>query len=555
MQTDLEIARSHQLRPIHQIASHIGIDTDKLIPFGRHIAKLPLDLIDEDRVQKSKLILVTAITPTKAGNGKTTVAIGLAMGLERLGKKTTVALREPSLGVCFGMKGGAAGGGHAQVLPMEDINLHFTGDMHAITAAHNMITALLENYQYVHRNSDLQLQEILWRRVMDVNDRSLRQIVTGLGGNVNGVIAESGFDITPASELMAILCLSTDIQDLKKRIDAILLGYTKDKRPFIVKDLEIGGAITVLLKDAILPNLVQTTERTAAIIHGGPFANIAHGCNSIVATKIAMSHADYVITEAGFGADLGAEKFFNIKCRMAGISPAASVLIVTSQALKYHGGVKRKEISKPNMDAIKAGLQNVEKHVKNLRSAGQTVIVAFNKFHFDVPLEIEYVRKWCDQHDIYFAVDESFLLGGEGAIDLAKTIDRATSKHSSKPLHFSYEDHDTIQEKITKVATSIYGAKDVVFGPKATKMLRRIKKLGMNRLPVCIAKTQYSFTDDASHRGVAQDFSLHIEQLIINSGAGFIVALAGSIIRMPGLPKKPRAHSIDYKDGLVEGLS
>ena len=504
---------------------------------------------------QSRLILVTGITPTKAGNGKTTVATGLAMGLERLGRKTTVALREPSLGVCFGMKGGAAGGGYAQVLPMESINLHFTGDMHAITSAHNMISALLDNHQHVHRNTESALKEITWRRVMDVNDRALRQIATGLGGNANGVTAESGFDITPASEIMAILCLSTGIEDLRRRIDSILLGYTNDGQPFTVQDLGVGGAITVLLKDAIQPNLVQTTEHTTAVIHGGPFANIAHGCNSILATKMAMSHSEYVVTEAGFGADLGAEKFLNIKCRKAGFSPAATVLVVTSQALKYHGGVAHEDISKPNMDAIKAGLRNAERHINNLKAFGQTVVLAFNKFGFDAPEEIEYVRTWCADHDVYFAIDQSFLRGGEGALELAKAVDRATTEKPSQPITYTYTDTDSIQDKITKVAQTIYDANGVVFGRNARKMEQRIKELGLDHLPVCIAKTQYSFSDDASRRGVATDFELHIDQLIINRGAGFIVAMAGNIIRMPGLPKVPRANEIDLKDGLIEGLS
>ena len=555
MQTDLEIARSIPLRPIQAIADRIGISDDVLIPYGKHIAKLPLGLIDEERARQSRLILVTAITPTKAGNGKTTVAIGLAMALEQLGEKTSVALREPSLGVCFGMKGGAAGGGYAQVLPMEDINLHFTGDMHAITAAHNMVAALLDNYQRVHRNTDRALKEVVWRRVMDVNDRALRQIVTGLGGNGNGVAAESGFDITPASEIMAILCLATGTEDLRKRIDSILLGYTNEDRPFTVQDLGVGGAITALLKDAIQPNLVQTTEHTAALIHGGPFANIAHGCNSIVATKMAMSHSDYVVTEAGFGADLGAEKFFNIKCRNAGFFPAATVLVVTSQALKFHGGVAHEDILKPNLDAVKKGLVNVEKHIENIRSFGQTVVLAFNKFGFDVQGEIDYVRNWSEERGVYFAVDESFLSGGEGALALAHTVQRATSEQPTQSIQFTYADEDSIEAKIKKIAQTLYGADDIELGPRAIRMSKRIDELGFSQLPVCIAKTQYSFSDDPARRGVARNFALHIDHLIINSGAGFIVAMAGNIIRMPGLPRVPRAHLIDFKEGRVEGLS
>ena len=381
------------------------------------------------------------------------------------------------------------------------------------------------------------------------------QIVTGLGGKGNGVTAESGFDITPASEIMAILCLATSIEDLRQRIDDILLGYTKDGRPFTVKDLGIGGAITALLKDAIQPNLVQTTEHTAAIIHGGPFANIAHGCNSILATKMAMSHADFVITEAGFGADLGAEKFFNIKCRKAGFFPAATVLVVTSQALKYHGGVAHEDISEPNLSAVKAGLENVAKHIENIQSFGQTVVVAFNKFGFDVQEEIDYVHTWCHERGVYFAVDESFLGGGEGSLMLANAVKEATTERPATSIDFTYSDSDSIKDKIEKVAKTIYGADGIELSSAATKMAKRIKEFGLDHLPVCIAKTQYSFSDDASRRGVAKGFELHIDQLIINRGAGFIVAMAGNIIRMPGLPKVPRANVIDYKDGLVEGLS
>ncbi len=555
MQTDLEIARSVTLKPIQEIASKINIAPDQLIPYGHHIAKVPHTLVDKEKASRSSLVLVTAITPTKAGNGKTTVAIGLAMGLERLGNKALVALREPSLGVCFGMKGGAAGGGHAQVLPMEDINLHFTGDFHAITSAHNMISALLDNYQHVHRSTDKQLKEVLWKRVLDVNDRALRQIVTGLGGNTNGVPAESGFDITPASEIMAIVCLATDLDDLRKRIDSILLGYTPNNEPFTVRDLGIGGAITVLLKDALHPNLVQTTEGTPALIHGGPFANIAHGCNSIAATRIAMTHAEYVITEAGFGADLGAEKFFNIKCRVAGLKPRATVLVVTTGALKYHGGVADKDIKAPNREAVENGLLNVHKHLQNLHGFGQQVVVVLNKFGYDISDEIELVRKWCEQQDVPFAVDESFEKGGAGAIELAEVLVKTLEQEPVQALQLTYDSSDPVDEKIRKVARKIYGADDVSFDRKAIRMLKRISKFGWDHFPVCIAKTQYSFSDDAKQRGVARDFTLHVEDLIINSGAGFIVAVAGSIMRMPGLPKVPRAEVIDMKRGLVEGLS
>ncbi len=555
MKTDIEIARSISLKPIGQIATHIGIDPEVLVPYGKHIAKVPLHYLNDAKVKQSNLLLVTAITPTRAGIGKTTTSIGLALGLEKLGRKATVAIREPSLGVCFGMKGGAAGGGFAQVLPMEDINLHFTGDFHAITSAHNMISALLDNYQHVNHNSERQLKEVLWKRVLDVNDRSLREIVTGLGGNANGVTAESGFDITPASEIMAIICLASNLEDLRQRIDAIMLGYTHNNLPFTVKDMGIGGAITVLLKDAIHPNLVQTTEHTAAFIHGGPFANIAHGCNSVMATKMAMTFSDFVITEAGFGADLGAEKFFNIKCRSADLQPKATILVVTSQALKFHGGVDDEHISEPNIGAIKSGLENVAKHLENLRNFGQTVVVAFNEYHFDVQVEIDFIAQWCRERNVPFAVNNSFEKGGEGAVELAKTLLLALEKQPSAPLQFTYYSSDTVEVKIRKVATNIYGANEVNFDSKAIKMLKRIEKFGLGHLPVCIAKTQYSFSDNPAKRGVAKNFSLHVEDLIINSGAGFIVAKAGSIMRMPGLPAVPQANFIDLKNGLVEGLS
>lgn len=555
MKSDIEIARECELKKIKEVARSTGIPVDELSNYGRYIAKVPAHLIDEERVRRSNLILVTAITPTKAGIGKTTVSIGLALGLSKIGKKAIVALREPSLGPCFGMKGGAAGGGYAQVLPMENINLHFTGDFHAVTSAHNMITALLENYMYQHEADGFGLKEVLWKRVMDVNDRSLRNIVTGLGGRTNGVPHESGFDITPASEIMAILCLATDLDDLRRRIDNILLGYTFDDRPFTVHDLGVTGAIVVLLKDALNPNLVQTTENTPAFVHGGPFANIAHGCNSVLATKMAMTFSDYVVTEAGFGADLGAEKFYNIKCRKAGLSPKLTVIVVTLKGLKMHGGVSEDMIGEPNIVGVGAGLHNLNKHIDNIRSFGQHVVVALNRYASDEEDEIEAVRDFCQNKQVGFAVNNAFAEGGEGAIDLANEVVRTIEKRPSDPLQFTYNDEDTTTEKIEKIAKRIYGAADVTYSLKARKMLKMVDKLGLGSYPVCIAKTQYSFSADPKAYGVAKDFEFHIKDIVINMGAEMIVVIAGDIMRMPGLPKSPQANRIDIVDGHIAGLS
>ncbi|MCP4459688.1 MAG: formate--tetrahydrofolate ligase [Cytophagales bacterium] len=555
MKTDIEIAREIPLLPINEIGKKLGLSDDQLVPYGHHIAKVPHQNIDNRKVDKSNLILVTAITPTRAGIGKTTTSIGLTLGLEKLGKKTVVALREPSLGVCFGMKGGAAGGGYAQVLPMEDINLHFTGDFHAITSAHNMISALLDNYQYQNRHNGKGLKQVLWKRVLDVNDRALREITTGLGGTLNGVPAESGFDITPASEIMAIICLATGVEDLTNRIESILLGYTFDNEPFSVKDLGVGGAIVVLLKDAINPNLVQTTEHTPAFIHGGPFANIAHGCNSAIATKMALTLGDYVITEAGFGADLGAEKFLNLKCRTAGLSPKLTVLVATSQALKLHDGVGPEDTTKPNLDALKSGLDNLKKHVENLINFGQSVVVAFNQYDFDTEEELNFIRTWCSNQSIPFALNSSFKDGGEGALELAELVVKTIDENPSSEITYTYDLEDSIKEKVEKVASKIYGAKKVTFDNKADKMIKKINKFGYDRLPICIAKTQYSFSDDPKKNGVPKEFIFHVEDLIINSGAGFIVVKAGSIMRMPGLPKVPQANTIKIENGNIEGLS
>ncbi|MFT3993359.1 MAG: formate--tetrahydrofolate ligase [Dysgonomonas sp.] len=555
LKTDIEIARSISLKNISHIADQIDISSDDLHNYGKYIAKVPISLIDEDKVKKNNLILVTAITPTKAGIGKTTISIGLALGLNKIGKKAVVALREPSLGPCFGMKGGAAGGGYAQVLPMEDINLHFTGDFHAITSAHNMITALLDNYQYRNRGTDLALKDIVWKRVLDVNDRNLRYIVTGLNGSENGLPGESGFEITPASEIMAILCLSKDIDDLKRRINNIILGYRADGTSFLVSDLGIAGSITVLLKDAINPNLVQTTEHTPAIIHGGPFANIAHGCNSIIATKMAMSHSEYTVTEAGFGADLGAEKFFNIKCRKAGITPKLTVIVATTQALKMHGGVPLEEIKKANIEGLKKGFENLDKHITNMKSFGQNIVVALNKYGFDTDEEIALIKKHCLMQNVSFAINEAFLKGGSGAIELAEVVVDTIENSTASSLKFTYNDEDTVETKITKIAQTIYGADSIKLSEKAKKKLNLISKLGIENYPVCIAKTQYSFSDNANAYGLPSGFIFSINDIVINNGAEFIVAIAGNIMRMPGLPKDPQANRIDIKNGLIEGLS
>lgn len=555
MKSDIEIARSIELERIEKIAEKYGIPTDELENYGKFIAKVPLKLINEEKVSQSNLILVTAITPTLAGIGKTTVSVGLALGLNRIGKKAICALREPSLGPCFGRKGGAAGGGYAQVLPMDKINLHFTGDFHAVTSAHNMITALLDNYLYQNKDKGVTLKEILWNRVLDVNDRGLRDVVTGLGGKSNGIVRETGFDITPASEIMAILCLATDEKDLRRRIENITLGYTTDNKPFTVKQLGIAGAITVLLKDAISPNLVQTTEHTAAFVHGGPFANIAHGCNSIIATKMAMSFGEYVITEAGFGADLGAEKFYNIKCRKAGLQPKLTVIVATAQGLKMHGGVALDEIKNENHDGLRKGLANLDKHINNLQVFGQTVVVAFNKYANDTEEEIDIVRRHCIELGVGFAVNNAFVEGGKGAEELAKLVVDTIERHPAAPLYPTYANNDDIETKISKVARRIYGASTITYSTLAKRKIKAATENGFAHFPICIAKTQYSFSTDPKAYGVAKDFELHVRDIVINSGAEMIVVVAGDIMRMPGLPKEPQANVIDIVDGEIVGLS
>ena len=546
MKSDIEIAREASLRKIKEIATGLGIPREEVQNYGKYIAKIPLHLIDEEKIKQHNLILVTAITPTKAGIGKTTVSIGLALGLNKIGKKAVVALREPSLGPCFGMKGGAAGGGYSQVLPMENINLHFTGDFHAVTSAHNMITALLDNYIYQTRNTCEGLKEIKWKRVLDVNDRGLRNIVSGLGGSANGV---------PASEIMAILCLATDIEDLKRRVGNILLGYTYDDKPFTVNDLGVAGAITVLLKDALLPNLVQTTENTAAFVHGGPFANIAHGCNSVLATKMALTYGDYVITEAGFGADLGAEKFFDIKCRKAGLAPKLTVIVATAQSLKLHGGVPEDKIKEQNIEGLKNGFGNLDKHIENMKGFGQEVIVTFNRYASDTDEEIALVAEHCSEIGVGFCMNNVFAAGGEGGAELAKLVVDTIEKTPSAPLKYIYEDNEPVRDKIKKVSEQIYGAASVVYTTLADKKIKQIESLGISHYPICIAKTQYSFSSDPKAYGVAKNFELKVRDIVINNGAEMIVVIMGEIMRMPGLPKDPQAKRIDIKNGVIEGLS
>ena len=559
MKSDIQIARECELKPIGDIASQLGINPEQIEPYGRYMAKVPVELIDEERVRQSRLILVTAISPTKAGIGKTTVSIGLTLGLNKIGKKAVVALREPSLGPCFGIKGGAAGGGYAQVLPMEKINLHFTGDFHAVTSAHNTISALLDNYIYQHRKEGFSLREIYWKRVLDVNDRSLRNVVTGLRGD--GVVNETGFDITPASELMAILCLATSEKDLQRRIENIVLGITADGKPFRVSDLGVAGAITVLMRDALNPNLVQTTENTPAFIHGGPFANIAHGCSSVVATKMAMTYGDYVVTEAGFGADLGAEKFFDIKCRKTGLQPRLVVIVATTQGLKMHGGVALEAIKEPNMEGLKEGLKNLNRHINNMQGFGQPVIVTLNRHETDSEEEIDVVRKNCEDMGVGFSVNEAFLKGGDGAVELAQKVADTIERIQPLPIHFTYKEADCLEDKIEKVCKRIYGASGVEYSKTAKKKLEALRAIftdddgAIAHYPVCIAKTQFSFTADSTRYGSPENFTIRIRDVILNLGSEMIVVIAGDMLRMPGLPKRPQAARITIEDGVIEGLS
>lgn len=554
MKTDIEIAREAKLKKIDLIAEEAGIPEDRLSPYGKYMAKVDSTLLEEKH-NEGNLILVTAITPTKAGIGKTTVSIGLALGLNKIGKKAFVALREPSLGPVFGMKGGAAGGGYAQVLPMDQINLHFTGDFHAITSANNTLAALVDNYAYQNRNKPEGLSSIVWKRVLDVNDRNLRNVITGLGGVGNGVPRETGFDITPASEIMAILCLATDIKDLRRRLDNILVGYLKDGSPFRVKDLGCGGALTILLQDAINPNLVQTTENTPAFIHGGPFANIAHGCNSVMATKMALKYGEYAITEAGFGADLGGEKFFDIKCRHAKLQPKASVLVATAQALKLHGGADEKNLKAEDLESLKKGFGNMDRHVENLRKFGQSVVVCINRFPTDTDKEIALIREHCEQNNLPFAVNTAFGEGGKGAVELAQVVVDTIDNNPSKPLQFLYDNDMSIKEKVDAITKNIYRASHVNYETKAMKAIKKLEEQGFDKFPVCIAKTQYSFTDDAKRFGAPDNFELNVQDVVVNTGAELVVVIMGSIMRMPGLPKEPAAMKMDLVDGVIHGLS
>ena len=555
MKSDIEIARSVKLKNIREIAAKVGFPEEEVFNYGKHIAKIPYKLIDDKKVKKSHLILVTAITATKAGVGKTTVSIGLGMGLNHIGKRAMIALREPSLGPCFGMKGGATGGGYTQVLPSEDINLHFTGDFHAVTSANNLIAALLDNHLYHNRSKQAGLKKVMWRRVLDINDRSLRNIVSGLGGSVNGIPTETGFDITPASEIMAILCLARNIDDLYARIGRIVLGVRYDDTPFTVDDLGVTGAVVALLKNAINPNLVQTTEHHPVIIHGGPFANIAHGCNSVIATRMAMSWSDYTVTEAGFGADLGAEKFFDIKCRQAGLQPDLTVLVASTLALKMHGGVDEKEIKLPNVEGLKKGFANLDRHIANLQKFGQTVLVCFNRFASDTEEEMTLVMEHCAEMGVRCVINNAYMEGSAGAKELAEAAVELIENQPSAPLQYAYDLEDSIKEKIEKVAKKIYGAASVEFSLKAQKEIALLEKWGMGNLPVCIAKTQYSFSGDAKLYGSVEGFTLNIKDIELNAGSGFIVVLAGDIMRMPGLGKVPQAVNIRLaEDGNVEGL-
>lgn len=554
MKSDYEIAQEASIQPIASIAADMGLPADLLIPYGHYKAKINIHEFDEKRIASSKLILVTAITPTKAGIGKTTTSIGLSDGLKKLKKKVVLALREPSLGPCFGMKGGAAGGGYSQVIPMEEINLHFNGDFHAITAANNTLAALLDNYRFYNRGKPEGIKTVLFKRCLDVNDRVLRKIVTALDTPNNGIPSETGFVITPASEIMAVLCLSEGLKELRQKIDDMLLGFTFANNGFTTKDLGVTGAITALLKDAIQPNLVQTLEGTPAMIHGGPFANIAHGCNSLMATKAALQFGDYVVTEAGFATDLGAEKFFNIKCRKAGLQPAMSVLVATSQALKLSGGANEKTMMLPDKAALTKGLRNLEKHISILKSFGQRVLVSLNRYHFDTEDELAYLRSWCAERDVSFAVNESFRHGGEGALEMAQAVVDICEK-KPQPLKHTYDLNDDIETKIRKIVTTIYGGKDVVLYKKAQETLKKIKMLELEHLPVCMAKTQYSFSHNPAISGLDGDFKIDVDDLVISKGAGFIVAVCGEMVRMPGLPKIPQANNIDVVDGKIVGVS
>lgn len=556
MKTDVQIAQEAQMKPIVEVASQLDISDDELELYGKYKAKISPDVLErlKDR-PNGKLVLVTAINPTPAGEGKTTTNVGLSMALNKLGKKTITTLREPSLGPCFGIKGGAAGGGYSQVVPMDDINLHFTGDFHAITSAHNLLAAMLDNHIHQGNALDIVTKKIVWKRVMDMNDRSLRHIIVGLGKKGDGVMRESGFDITVASEIMAILCLATDIEDLKARLSRMVVAYNSKGEAVTAGDLQATGAMALLLKDAIKPNLVQTLENTPAIIHGGPFANIAHGCNSVMATQTALKLGDYVVTEAGFGADLGAEKFFDIKCRYAGLKPDVAVIVATVRALKMNGGVAKDNLAEENLDALKAGSANLLRHLDNVAKYGVPAVVAINRFPTDTEAELELLRDLCKEKGIDVVLSEVFAKGGEGGMELAKEVINICENQKSD-FHTLYDVNDSIEDKMNTIATEIYGADGVDFTADALRQVRELEKLGLDRLPICVAKTQYSFTDDPKKLGAPKNFRITVREVKVSAGAGFIVALTGSIMTMPGLPKVPAANGMDIlSDGTIIGLS
>ena len=555
MKSDIQIAQEATMQPIKEVAASIGIAEDDIELYGKYKAKISDELIERSKNNPDgKLILVTAINPTPAGEGKTTITVGLGQAFGKLGKKAIIALREPSLGPCFGIKGGAAGGGYSQVVPMEDLNLHFTGDFHAITSANNLLAALLDNHIQQGNELGIDPRQIVWKRCLDMNDRVLRNVVVGLGSKMDGMVREDHFVITVASEIMAILCLAVDMNDLKRRLGRIIVAYTFDGKPVTADDLQATGSMAALLKDALKPNLIQTLEHTPAFVHGGPFANIAHGCNSVRATCTALKLADYVITEAGFGADLGAEKFFDIKCRKAGLKPDAVVLVATIRALKYNGGVPKDELSAPNLEALKKGIVNLEKHIENLQKFGVPVVVTLNSFITDTEEETAFIEKFCKDRDCEFALAEVWEKGGEGGVSLANKVLETleTKKSSFKPL---YEDDLSLKEKIEKVAKEIYGADGVTYAPAAERELKRITDLGMDKFPVCMAKTQYSLSDDAKKLGRPTGFKINVREVYVSAGAGFVVAINGAIMTMPGLPKKPAAYQIDVNDdGFITGL-
>lgn len=555
MKTDVQIAQESIMEPIGKIAQHLEIPEDELELYGKYKAKISLNYWNTTLQQKEngKLILVTAINPTPAGEGKTTTSIGLGDALHKLGKKTAIALREPSLGPCFGMKGGAAGGGYAQVVPMEDINLHFTGDFHAITSAHNLLAAVIDNHIQQGNALDLDVRRITWKRVVDLNDRALRNIICGLGGKAHGVPRETGFDITVASEMMAILCLTSDLEDMKKRLGNIIIGYTRSGRPVRAEELNVTGALTLLFKDAIKPNLVQTLEGTPALIHGGPFANIAHGCNSVMATKYALKMADYTVTEAGFGADLGAEKFLDIKCRFTGFKPDAVVIVATIRALKMHGGLAKTELATENIEALKKGMTNFAKHIENIQKFGLPIVVAINAFPTDTENELQELKALCESMGASVSISEAWAKGGEGAIDLAQKVIEATEKPSN--FQYMYDVNDSIKDKINAIATKIYGADGVNYTPAVEKTIAEFEAEGLDKMPICMAKTQYSLSDDQFKLGAPTGFKITVRELRISAGAGFIVALTGNILTMPGLPKKPAAENMDIDiNGKITGL-